>query len=216
MSEKRKQILIAQPHAIDRAGLKCLLVSHPNIEIVAEAENGIDLLNHAEHLRPDLIITDFILPKMNAASVTRHIKRKTPEQRVLILGDSDWNEQAVEALESGADGFCPKDASPSELLDAVETTLSGKRYVHPKVADRLVTRKARKPSSPWDALTRREREVLKLIAEGHTNKAIAGYLSISEKTVEKHRSNLMKKLDLHNAAVLTAYAFQKGLVSRKL
>ena len=140
-----------------------------------------------------------------------------PETRILALTIHESDQYVLEAFEAGADGYCIKDSSREELMLAVDSVLQGKTYISPGISDQvmegyLVGRKQLKEDSRWDTVTQREREVLKLIAEGFTNKEIGDFLNISVKTVEKHRANLMAKLDLHNVAALTALAIEKGLV----
>jgi DNA-binding NarL/FixJ family response regulator len=172
-----------------------------------------------EELGPDLILTDLSMPKMNGVEAIREIKKRAPETKVLALTVHKAEEFILEVLQAGADGYILKDASSEELIMAIKSVLGGKRYLSPSVSQMVIEgylegRKSFTSSSPWDTLTKREREILKLIAEGHKNKEIADYLYISVKTVEKHRANLMKKLDLHSAAALTAYAMERGLVTR--
>jgi DNA-binding NarL/FixJ family response regulator len=159
------------------------------------------------------------MPKMNGVEAIREIKKRAPETKVLALTVHKAEEFILEVLQAGADGYVLKDASSEELMMAIKSVLGGKRYLSPSVSQLVIEgylegRKSIASSSPWDTLTKRERQILKLIAEGHKNKEIADYLYISVKTVEKHRANLMKKLDLHSAAALTAYAMERGLVTR--
>ncbi|MGD8776762.1 MAG: response regulator transcription factor, partial [Syntrophobacterales bacterium] len=142
-----------------------------------------------------------------------------PETRILALTVHKTEEFILEVLQAGADGYLLKDASSVELMMAIRSILGGKRYISPSVSQMVIEgyldgKKGFESGSPWDTLTKREREILKLIAEGHKNKEIADYLYISVKTVEKHRANLMKKLDLHSASALTAYAMERGLITR--
>jgi DNA-binding NarL/FixJ family response regulator len=157
---------------------------------------------------------------MGGISVMKEIKRELPEIRILTLTIHEADQYVLEAFEAGTDGYCIKDASRHELMMAVDSVLQGKSYISPGISDQvlegfLAGRKRLKKKSRWDTVTQREREVLKLLAEGHTNKKIAEFLHISVKTVEKHRSNLIGKLDMHNVAELTAYAIEKGLIESK-
>ena len=150
----------------------------------------------------------------------KEVKRELPETRILALTIHESDQYVLEAFDAGADGYCIKDASRKELMLAVDSVLDGNTYISPGISDQvmvgyLVGRKKMKEVSQWDSVTQREREVLKLLAEGYTNKEIGGFLNISVKTVEKHRANLIGKLDLHNVAQLTAYAIEKGLVEPK-
>jgi DNA-binding NarL/FixJ family response regulator len=218
MREKGR-LVIAEDHTILREGLRALLSSQENLEVVGEAEDGREAIRQVEKLTPDLILMDLSMPKMNGIEAIREIRRRVPETRILALTVHKAEEFILEVLQSGADGYIPKDASSSELMMAIKSILMGKRYLSPSVSNVVIegyleSRRTSEFITPWGKLTKREREILKLIAEGYKNKDIADYLCISVKTVEKHRSNLMKKLDLHSAAALTAYAMERGLVTR--
>jgi DNA-binding NarL/FixJ family response regulator len=216
MSSKQR-ILIVEDHTLLRAGLRALLTQEADIEIVGEADNGHDAVNMIAKLSPQLVLMDISMPGMNGIEAIRDIKRRYPETRVLVLTIHKTEEYIHESLRAGADGYILKDATHDELRVAVRSVLNGKTYLSPDISGKVINGylgagQAMSPSSIWDTLTHREREVLKLVAEGHPNKFIADYFCLSVKTVEKHRSNLMKKLDLHNASTLTAYAIEKGLV----
>jgi len=218
MVEKRK-VVIAEDNQLFREGLKALLASWENLQVVAEAEDGIQAFRMVQRHKPDLVFLDLSMPKMNGISVLRDVKRLRPETLVLVLTIHESDEHVLEAFEAGADGYCIKDSSRHELKVAIDSVLAGKRYISAGVADNVLEgylerQKRLKPKSAWDSVTRREREVLKLLAEGYQNKEIARMLTISIKTVEKHRTNIMTKLDLHNAAALAAYATRKGLLAR--
>ncbi len=213
-----KRILIVEDHTLLRAGLKALLSQDPDIEIVGEAENGRDAVRMVSSLTPDLVLTDLSMPGMNGIESIVDIKRRYPGIRILVLTIHKTDEYIFEALRAGADGYILKDASYDELRIAIRSVLGGKTYLSPDISAKVIngyldTDKTSGPTSAWDTLTHREREVLKLVAEGHPNKYIADYFCLSIKTVEKHRSNLMKKLNLHNASMMTAYAIERGLVS---
>jgi DNA-binding NarL/FixJ family response regulator len=169
-------------------------------------------------MAPDLVLMDLSMPGMNGIEAMLDIKRRNPGTRILVLTVHKADEYIHESLRAGADGYILKDATHDELQIAIRSVLKGKTYLSPDISDRVIhgflgSGRVSEASSGWDALTHREREVLKLVAEGHPNKYIANYLCLSIKTVEKHRSNLMKKLDLHNASMLTSYAIEKGLVT---
>jgi DNA-binding NarL/FixJ family response regulator len=151
----------------------------------------------------------------------KDIKSQCPEVKILALTIHESDQYVLEAFEAGADGYCIKDAGRDELMVAIDSVLEGKTYISPGIADNVMEgyleeSKRLKTKTSWDTVTQREREVLKLLAEGYLNKEIAEFLHISVKTVEKHRANIMNKLDLHNASTLTAYAIEKGLVTRKI
>lgn len=215
---KKQRILIVEDHTLLRAGLRALLTQDPDIEIVGEADNGRDAVQSIGTLTPHLVLMDLSMPGMNGIEAIRDIKRRYPETRVLVLTIHKTDEYIHESLRAGADGYILKDATHDELRVAIRSVLNGKTYLSPDISGKVIngylgTGSSPGPSSAWDSLTHREREVLKLVAEGHPNKYIADYFCLSVKTVEKHRSNLMKKLDLHNASTLTAYAIEKGLVA---
>ena len=215
---KKQRILIVEDHTLLRAGLRALLTQDPDIEIVGEADNGRDAVQSIGTLMPHLVLMDLSMPGMNGIEAIRDIKRRYPETRVLVLTIHKTDEYIHESLRAGADGYILKDATHDELRVAIRSVLNGKTYLSPDISGKVINGylgagNSPGPSSTWDSLTHREREVLKLVAEGHPNKYIADYFCLSVKTVEKHRSNLMKKLDLHNASTLTAYAIEKGLVA---
>lgn len=217
MIEKRR-ILLVEDHTLLRAGLRALLSQDPDIEIVGEADNGRDAVRLIGALAPHLVLMDLSMPGMNGIEALMDVKRRYPETRVLILTIHKTDEYIHESLQAGADGYILKDATQDELRIAVRSVLNGKTYLSPDISEKVIngylgTGKPSASSGSWDILTHREREVLKLVAEGHPNKYIADYLCLSVKTVEKHRSNLMKKLDLHNASMLTSYAIEKGLLA---
>jgi DNA-binding NarL/FixJ family response regulator len=213
----KQRIFIVEDHTLLRAGLRALLTQDPDIEIVGEADNGNDAIHAIGPLAPDLVLLDLSMPGMNGIEAMIDIKRRNPAIRVLVLTIHKTEEYIHASLRAGADGYILKDASYDELHVAIRSVLNGKTYLSPDIAGKVIngylgTGKESESSSAWDTLTHREREVLKLVAEGHPNRYISDYLCLSIKTVEKHRSNLMKKLDLHNASMLTSYAIEKGLV----
>jgi DNA-binding NarL/FixJ family response regulator len=217
MKEKQR-IVIAEDHRILREGLRALISSNPDFDIVGEAEDGRDAIRCVEKLVPDLILLDLSMPRMNGMEAIKEIKKQCPETKILVLTVHRTEEYILATLRAGANGYVLKDATHAELLMAIKSVLMGKRYLSPGVSEKVIEgylegRKTLKSSTPWDTLTQREREVLKLIAEGYKNKEIADYLYISVKTVEKHRANLMKKLDLHSTSSLTAFAMEKGLIN---
>lgn len=213
----KHRLLIAEDHTILREGLKSLLCANPDIEVVGEAEDGRQALRLANELSPNLILMDLSMPRMNGFEAIREIKKQQPEIKIIVLTVHNTEEYILMTLQSGADGYVLKDATHDELLMAISHVLKGKRYLSPSVSDKVIIgylegKKSIKTKSSWESLTQREREVLKLIAEGYKNKDVADYLCISLKTVEKHRANLMKKLDLHNTSALTLFAMEKGLI----
>ena len=218
---EKKKIVIAEDQKILREGLKSLLSSSDDFEVVGEAEDGLNAVRCVEKFSPELLLLDLSMPKMSGISAIKEIKSQFTETKILVLTVHESEEYILEVFKSGADGYCLKDASHSELLMAIKSVLSGKRYISPGISGKVLEgylddRETLKSSSSWDSLTQREREILKLVGEGYKNKEIADYLCISAKTVEKHRSNIMGKLDLHTASALTAYAIKKGLVTKSV
>jgi DNA-binding NarL/FixJ family response regulator len=214
------RIVIAEDHRILREGLRSLLSSSPDFEVVGEAEDGREAIRCVEKMKPDLILTDLSMPRMNGMEAIREIKKQSPKTKILVLTVHRTEEYILATLKAGADGYLLKDSTHSELVMAVKNVLSGKHYISPGISEKVIEgyiegKKTLKPRTSWETLTQREREILKLIAEGYRNKEIADDLCISVKTVEKHRANLMEKLNLHNVQALTALAIEKGLVSRE-
>jgi DNA-binding NarL/FixJ family response regulator len=217
--EKNLRIVLAEDHTILREGLRALLSADPAFKIVGEAQDGRDAVRCVEKLSPDLMLMDLSMPRMSGMDAIREIKKRFPETKVIALTVHKTEEYLLTTLQAGADGYVLKDATHKELVMAINNVMEGKPYLSPGVSEKVIEgylegKESSQAVSSWDTLSQREREVLKLIAEGFKNKEIAEELCISFKTVEKHRANLMKKLDLHNAAALTVYAVEKGLVSR--
>lgn len=217
--EKKKRIVIAEDYTILREGLRALISSHADFEVVGEAADGQDAIRCVERFTPDLVLMDLSMPKMNGLDAILEVRRRAPETKVLALTVHKAEEYILAALEAGADGYVLKDADQAELMMAIATVLSGKSYLSPGISEKVIQgylegKKSAKPPPSRETLTPREKQVLKLIAEGFKNKEIAEYLCVSVKTVEKHRANLMQKLDLHNASALTAFAMERGLVAR--
>jgi DNA-binding NarL/FixJ family response regulator len=213
--EKPYRIVIAEDHTILREGLRALLSTEPQFYVVGEVADGRAAMRLCEDLVPDLVLMDLSMPRMHGLEAIQEIKRQSPEVKIIALTVHKTDEYILATLQAGADGYVLKDATHSELVMAIENVLKGKRYLSPGISEKVIEgylegKETLRTRSAWDTLTRREREILKLIAEGYKNKEVADYLCISLKTVEKHRANLMKKLDLHNAAELTAFAVDKG------
>ncbi|HMK77914.1 MAG TPA: response regulator transcription factor [Thermodesulfobacteriota bacterium] len=219
MSEKVR-IVIAEDHTILREGLRSLLSSSPNFEIIGEAGDGREAIRQVRKFKPELILTDLSMPRMNGMEAIKEIKRESPATKILVLTVHRAEEYILATFRAGADGYLLKDSTHSELLMAVKKVLSGTHYISPEISEKVIEgyiegKKSLKSRTSWETLTQREREILKLIAEGYRNKEIAEDLCISVKTVEKHRANLMEKLDLHSIQALTTFAIEKGLVSRE-
>jgi len=211
------RILIAEDHTILREGLRSLLTEHRDFAIVGEAGDGLAAIALVKKLKPDLVLMDLSMPRLTGLDAIREITKRHPATRIVALTVHKTEEYVLAARAAGALGYVLKDDSSAELLAAIRSVLAGKPYLSAEVRALLP------PASPgsrggkngtlWDTVTPRERAVMKLIAEGHKNREIAGLLGISAKTVEKHRANLMGKLELHNTAAVTAFAAKKGLIS---
>jgi DNA-binding NarL/FixJ family response regulator len=208
------KILVVDDHAIMRDGIRALLSSHDDIEIVGEASEGKEAIEKTQKLSPDVVIMDIAMAGMNGLEATRQIKKKNPRVKVLVLTQHDNKEYVLSAIKVGVAGYVPKKALGSELVSAIRAVRKGDSFLYPSAAAALITdylREAKK--EPYDLLTTREREILRLIAEGHTSREIADTLFISLKTVLGHRTRIMEKLDIHNRTELIKYAIQKGLLS---
>ena len=201
--DKKVRVVIADDHAIIRDGLRSLISSASDFEVVGEAEDGRQAVESVETLKPDLVLTDLSMPKMDGIDLIRAVKKRSLQIKVVALTVHRGEEYVQATLKAGAEAYVLKDASYGELMMAIRSVLKGKRYISPEI------------SANWiEGLTRREREVLKLIAEGYTNQEIADTLYISTYTVETHRQHIMGKLEVHNTAALIARAIEKGLLSK--
>jgi DNA-binding NarL/FixJ family response regulator len=217
---QKYRIVIAEDHTILREGLRALLSSRPEFEIVGEAEDGRMAVQCIERLKPALVLMDLSMPRMNGMDAIREIKKGSPETKILVLTVHKTEEYILATFKAGADGYALKDSTHTELVIAIKSVLMGKPYLSPGISEKVIEgylegRRTLKTRTAYETLTHREREILKLIAEGYKNKEIADYLCISVKTVEKHRANLMDKLSLHNVQALTTFAIEKGLVSKE-
>ncbi len=215
----KKKLVIAEDHAIVRDGLRSIFESDRDLEVVGAAGDGMEAIRLINNTDPDVLLLDLNMPRMDGISVLREIKKQSRDIKVVVLTMHKDEEYILEAFSSGADGYCIKTSSGKEVLNAIKIVLTGKQYVSPEISDKVLEgyiegKRSIKKELSWDNITRREREVLKLVGEGYQNKEISDYLCISVKTVEKHRANIMEKLDLHSASALTAYAIKKGLVSK--
>ncbi len=216
----KKKIVIAEDHQLFREGLKALLTARDDLEVVAEAKDGLEAIHCIRKHSPHLLLLDLSMPRLNGISVINDVRSQYPDMKILVLTIHESDQYVLETFKAGANGYCIKDASREELFMAIDSVLGGKTFISPGIADEVMAgylsgRQVLKEKSSWETITQREREVLKLLAEGYMNKEIGDLLNISAKTVEKHRANIMSKLNLHNAAALTAYAIEQGLVSPK-
>jgi len=215
---KKHRIVLAEDHTIIRDGLRSLLSLEPGFEIVGEAADGREAVECVERLAPDLVLMDLSMPRMDGLEAIKHLKRQCPDTKILVLTVHKNEEYILATFRAGVDGYALKYVSHTELVSAIQTVLRGEPYLSPAVSQVVLDgylkgTQALQPTSSWDTLTSREREVLKLVAEGYKNKEIADLLCISVKTAATHRANLMKKLDLHSVAALISYAMERGLVN---
>jgi DNA-binding NarL/FixJ family response regulator len=205
------RVLIADDHGIVRSGLRLLLERQPDIEVVAEAADGAEARELAVRERPDLAILDVKMPKLTGLQATREIKRQAPEVSVLILSMHDDERYLFEALKAGASGYVLKAQADTDLLAAIRAVERGEPFLTPE-AQRTLIKDVLARGSSGEELTPREEEIVKLVAEAHTTKQIAALLHLSEKTVENHRANAMRKLGMRDRVELVRYAIRRGLI----
>ncbi len=207
--------LIADDHALVRAGIRALVEKIEGIIVVAEAGKGNEAIDLINELKPDLVLLDITMPDGSGFDVLHHLKKNLPEIRVIVLTVHEAGEYAIRALREGAAGFLPKSAASTELEQAINTVMRGETYISPETSRKTLLEYG-KGTSKRDQLANlspRQREVLRMIAEGRTTKQIAQLLEISVKTVETHRSQLMERLDIHDVAGLVRYAISVGLIN---
>jgi DNA-binding NarL/FixJ family response regulator len=210
-------VVLVDDHPIVREGVRRLLMTRPEFIIVGETDQGLMAVELAERLHPDLAIVDLMLPDLNGMEVTRRILRVSPPTRVAVISMYADDLHVVEALRAGATAYILKGANPETMLLAFREALAGRRYLTPPLADETIeaysSRKAPRLADRYDLLTNREREVLELLARGMTYAEIADKLTISPRTAETHRTNLMRKLNLKTQTDITLYAVQRGLIT---
>jgi DNA-binding NarL/FixJ family response regulator len=211
---KRIRVLLIDDHALVRAGIRALVSEVDGVEVVGEAGNGGEALPLIEKLQPDIVLLDLSMPGLSGFEVLADTAKRFPRIRVIVLTVHDSGHYAVEALRAGAAGFLPKSAASVELHDAIRSVAAGKSYVSGEVARKTVLQQAKvtEQNQLLQKLTPRQREILTLIADGHTMKDIARTLSISVKTVESHRAQLMERLGIYEVASLVRFAIRMGLV----
>ncbi len=215
-SVKKIRLLICDDHTLFCEGIKAMLRNEPNMEIVGEARDGRRAVELVKELKPDVLIMDVSMPDMNGFDATRRIREFDDSVKVLMLTMHDDEDQVARCLEAGASGYILKDAPASQLLYAIETVEKGERYLSPVVLKKVVAgyvNNSQRPQTSYDRLSPREREILKLLAEGLSVKEIATRLNLSVKTVDVHKYNLMRKIDVHDRAELIKYAIQKKLIA---
>ncbi len=207
------KLLLVDDHEIVRAGLRMLFAAEADMEIVGEAGSGEEAVQAAQQLQPDVIIMDVAMPGISGIEATRRIKQHNPNAAVLALTMHEDEQYFFEMLNAGAAGYIPKRAAPDDLVSAIRVVNTGNVFLHATLARYLMRDVLGPESDVADDLTPREREVLTYIAEGHTNREIADALVISVKTVDRHRENIMQKLNLHSRVELVKYAIEKGLIN---
>lgn len=212
----RIRVLLADDHTILRDGIRALLEDQADMEVVGEAEDGLATVKMVAKLKPDIVVMDIAMPLLNGLEATRQIQRDFPQVKVLILTMHENEEYIRQVLAAGALGYVLKDAAARDLLGAIRTVNQGEAVLSPAITRLVIEDYLRwgdiRPEDKSNVLTPREREVLQLIAEGYTNKEIAEILSLSVKTIQSHRTNLMSKLDLHDRGELIKYAIQKKII----
>jgi DNA-binding NarL/FixJ family response regulator len=209
---KRIRILLADDHAVVRQGFKMILDAQADMEIVGEAANGRQAVDLAEQLRPDVVVMDVSMPELNGIEATRRLASSLPRARVVALSMHKDSVYVREILRAGARGYLLKDSGAADLVAAIRAVASGESYLSPAVSNAVLDDYRRHATNPIDLLTSREREVLQLLAEGKTNKEIAGLLNLSVYTVEAHRGRILEKLNLHSIGELVRFAVRSGLI----
>ena len=212
------RILLADDHTLLRQGLRKILQERPDWEVVAEAGDGREAVRQTLAVQPDIAILDIGMPLLNGIEATRQIVRRLPDIHVLILSMHANEAYIVQALKAGAKGYLLKDSADTDLIRGVAAVASGKSFFSPAVAKVMLDDYVRHLTEKgiadrFDSLSEREREIFQLVAEGHSNKAIAELLSVSPTTVETHRAHILQKLDVHNTAELVLYAVRRGVIS---
>ncbi|MBI2865024.1 MAG: response regulator transcription factor [Chloroflexi bacterium] len=212
------RVLIADDHAVVRAGIRLLLASQQGIDVVGEAKDGIEAVAITRRLAPDIVLMDVAMSGMSGLEATREIRQTNPETRVVMLTMHDDEEYFFQAVAFGASGYILKEATPEDLLMSLRTVSRGGVAFHPSLARKLLDDylqrvRAGEECESYGRLTEREQEILRLTAEGRSAREIGEMLALSPRTVERHRANLMEKLDLHNRTEVVQYAIRKGIIS---
>jgi DNA-binding NarL/FixJ family response regulator len=209
-------IVVADDHEVVRVGVRRMLEAEPDLRVVGEAKNGFEVLPAVERLQPDVLVLDLVMPGLNGVEVIRQVMEAAPETRIVVLSMHANEAYVVDSLRHGAAAYVLKGSDGTLLLEAIRAVLAGNRYLSPPLSEGALKEYIEKaegaPEDPFEALTARERQVLQLAAEGHTNTGIADRLGISRRTVETHRANLSRKLGFRSQSDLVRYALQRGVV----
>ncbi|MCB1020461.1 MAG: response regulator transcription factor [Bryobacterales bacterium] len=212
MRDRRIRVLLADDHSVVRRGLRIMIESEPDIEVVAQAKDGREAVQQAAETRPDVVVMDLSMPELNGIECTRQIVDLLPRTKVVVLSMHKDGVYVREALRAGARAYLPKDSEDDSLASAIRAVYRGDAYLSPSISDVVLTDYRKHVTDPIDLLTGREREVLSMIADGKTNKEIANILSLSVYTVEAHRGKIMEKLNLHNTGDIVRFAARSGLL----
>lgn len=213
MESRKIRVLLADDHAILRKGIKMLLDSQPDMEVVGEAKTGREAITEARRLKPDIVVMDVSMPELNGIEGTRQICEELTHTKVVALSMHKDSVYVREILRAGARGYLLKDSEDDDLIRAIRAVSRGEAFLSPAISDAVLTDYRKHVSNPVDLLTGREREILTMIADGKTNKEIASNLNLSVYTVESHRGSVMEKLNLHNTGDIVRFALRNGLIS---
>jgi len=214
MTKKKTTVLVCDDHAVFREGVKQILSSQPDIDVVGEAANGLEAVQLARRLRPEVVLMDIAMPLLRGFDATERIKRYCPETKVLIFSIYEDDDMVARCLAAGASGYVLKDTPPLQLIYAIQAVRKGEKYMSPKVLKSFVTQHVQRAATatPYDLLSDREREVLVLLAEGKSLKEVAEHLHLSVKTVDAHKCSIMRKLEIHSRSDLIRYAIRTHLI----
>lgn len=212
--KQKIRVLIADDHPVVRRGLQACLARHESLKVVGEAADGDEALEKALELAPDVVLMDISMPRRDGLAVTQALRKQAPQIKVLVLSVHNNKDYIFRIIQAGAHGYVSKEASPEELLEAIESVCGGETFFSPEMAQAAIHQLVNNGGKrePFAQLTGREREVLVLIAEGQSNKEIANRLGIGVRTIETHRERIMRRLDIHSVAGLTKFAIANGLV----
>lgn len=213
MQIKKIRVLLADDHKILRKGIRMLIDSQPDMEVVGEAKTGREAIEEARQLKPDIVVMDVSMPELNGIEATRQICEETKHTRVVALSMHKDSVYVREILRAGACGYLLKDSEDDDLVKAIRSVHRGEAFLSPAIADAVLTDYRKHVSNPVDLLTSREREILTMVADGKANKEIANTLNLSVYTVESHRGSVMEKLNLHNTGDIVRFALRNGLTS---